>query len=529
MSGVGASFQSPQTMRNQQADRSVPRGFQLFLVAYVLLTGELIRGVQAVLFDLQGGGEGAFTIAVLLAIAIDVARIAPVFVYARHPFGILHPLILTTVLWPLLVAMPGQIEELFGFGGLLLGEPISPPVYDALGWMPGPQIWGAIAWTNLCELVALLSIFAGYAFANDRNAVVRAVARRRPRKEFDGKRLRALAIVLIAVSVGFLVALIALRGGLSLHMADMARGRFRSMAGLGPLIAAVDLGVIALLVWVAARPKDVKLPIFIALVIVAAAAQFISNGARSAAFAVVMMVGLMWALQSRRIPWRLALLLVPLFFLGFGALNIIRTSGTSGQGATQAIQNADASDVLARVQDEIDRRRSLQSGIAVISQGHELMGGPLWGSSYQAAVFAFVPRRIWQDKPRGPGSIYTQNFLGEVREGVAVPVNATAEAYWNFGLLGVILISALYGALIRLAHNLYVLRPDNPFVATAFVLFVTTFRPSTDDLVLFQQQAVLLLFMYLLALMFASRTKLQSGGPALTMRPAPMGRYRALT
>jgi len=528
MSWVGASNQSPQTMLDRHAGRSVPRGFQLFLVAYVLLTGELIRGVQAVLFDLQGGGEGVFTISVLLAIAIDLVRIAPVFVYARHPFGILHPLILTTVLWPLLVAMPGRIEEFFGLGGLLLGEPISPPVYDALGWLPGPQIWAAIAWSNLCELVALLSIYAGYAFANDRNALLRAITRRRQRREFDGKRLRALAILLIAASVGVLFVLVAVRGGLSLHMADMARGRFRSMAGLGPLIAAVDLGVIAVLVWVAARPKDIKLPIFLVLLIAAAAAQFISNGARSAAFAVFMMVGLTWALQNRRIPWRLALLLVPLFFMAFGVLNIIRTSGLGGQGATQAIQSADTSDVLSRVQDEIARRRSLQSGIAVISQGHELMGGPLWGSSYRAAVFAFVPRRIWEDKPRGPGSIFTQNFLGEVREGVAVPVNATAEAYWNFGILGVILISALYGALIRFAHNVYVVRHDNPFIVTAFVLFVTTFRPSTDDLVLFQQQAVLLLFMYVLALIFAARPRPQSGGPELPQR-APMSHRRALT
>jgi Ca2+/Na+ antiporter len=516
-------------MPDQHAGRSVPRAFQMFLVAYVLLTGELIRGIQAVLFDLQGGGEGAFTISVLLAIAIDVARIAPVFVYARHPFGILHPLVLTTVLWPLLVAMPGKIEEFFGLGGLLLGEPISPPVYDALGWLPGPQIWGAIAWSNLCELMALLSIYAGYAFANDRSAQVRAMTRRRERKEFDGKRLRMLAIVLVVASIGILVVLVAVRGGLSLHMADMARGRFRSMAGLGPLIAAVDLGLIAVLVWAAARPNDVKLPIFLVLMIGAAAAQFISNGARSAAFAVFMMVGLTWALQNRRIPWRLALLLIPLFFMAFGALNIIRTSGAGGQGATHAIQNADTSDVLSRVQEEIDRRRSLQSSVAVISQGHDLMGGPLWGSSYRAAVFAFVPRRIWQEKPRGPGSIYTQNFLGEVREGVAVPVGATAEAHWNFGILGVILISAMYGALIRYAHNLYVSRQDNPFIVTAFVLFVTTFRPSTDDLVLFQQQAVLLLFVYLLALIFAARTRRPSGSPELPMQSAPMSHRRALT
>ena len=497
-------------------------------MAYVLLTGELISGAQAALFGLQGGGDGAFTMAVLTAIAMDVARIGPLFVYARHPLGILHPLILTTVLWPLLVAMPGKIEELGGLGGLLLGEPVGPPLFAGLGWLPGPEIWRAVAWSNLCELVGLLSIYAGYALTGGRKTAVPA-RKAYGRKEFDGKRLRALAIILIGVSVAVLLFLISIRGGLALHLADMARGRFRSLGGLGPLIAAVDLGLIALVVWIAARPTDVKQPLFLGLMVIVTAAQFISNGARSAAFAAFIMVGLTWALRTRRIPWRLAVILIPFFFVAFGALNIIRTSGFAGQTASEAIQNTDTGQMLSRAQEEIELRRSLQSTVPVIWEGHDVMGGPLWGSSYAAAIFAFVPRWIWQEKPRGPGSLYAQNFLGEVREGTAVPVSPTAEEYWNFGIIGVILLSVLYGALIRRAHNFYVERQDNPFVVSAFVLFVTTFHPSTDDLVSFQQQATLLLLMLALALLFATRLRRPNDGlsrlsyAAPVTRPHPVG------
>jgi hypothetical protein len=506
----------------------VPRIFQAVLIAYVLLTGELIKGAQAALFGLQGGGDAAFTAAVLLAIALDIARIAPVFLYARHPLGILHPLILTTVLWPLLVAMPRTIDEFGGLGGLLLGEPMSPPFFTGLGWLPGPEIWRAVAWSNLCELVALLSIYAGYALAHDRDALAGAVPKRGVHREFDGKRLRALAIVLIGISVGVLLVLISLRGGFALHLADMARGRFRSLAGLGPLVSAVDLGLVALIVWIAARPSDVKQPLFIVLMFLVAAAQFISNGSRSGALTAFMTVGIAWALRTRRIPWRLALIMAPLIFLSLGALNIIRTSGLVGETASEAIQGADTGQVLSRVQDEIDVRQSLESTVPVIWEGHEVMNGPLWGSSYGAAVFAFVPRWIWPGKPRGPGSLYAQNFLGEVREGTAVPVNPTAEEYWNFGILGVILISVLYGALIRHAHNFYIRRQDNPFAVSAFVLFVATFHPSTDDLVLFQQQAILLLFVLGLALLFATRIRSAAGDPGLSRYGASLGRPHPL-
>jgi hypothetical protein len=497
----------PPTARQSRAPRSVPRIFQAILIAYVLLTGDLVLGARAALFGLEGGGGDAFTLAILLAIAIEIALIAPVIIYARHPLGILHPLVLTAVLWPLLVAMPRVIDELGGLGGLLLGVPVSPPFYTGLGWQPGPEIWRAVAWSNFCLLAGLLSVYLGYALIRDRRLPDPSHQSRHAHKEFDGKRLRALAIVLIAVSLATLIFLISLRGGLALHLADMARGRFRSLAGLGPLVAAVDLGMVALIVWVAARPGDAKQPLFLVLMIIVAAAEFISNGARSAAFEVFMLVGITWALRTRRIPWRLALILAPLFFLAFGALNIVRTAGFTGETASEAIQGADAAQVLGRVQDEIDLRQSLESTVPVIWEGHDLMGGPLWGRSYGAALFAFVPRQIWEQKPRGPGSLYAQNFLGEVREGLAVPVNPIAEEYWNFGILGVILLSVFYGALIRLAHNVYLSRQVNPFIVCTFVLFVTTFHLSTDDLVLFQQDLLMLAFVFLLALVFAARNR----------------------
>ena len=494
--------------------QSVPRIFQVGLIAYVLLTGELVRGLQAALFGLQGGGDAYFTLATLLAIVTDLVRLAPIILFARHPLGILHPLILTTILWPLLVAMPRTIEELGGLGGLLLGEQLSPPFYSGLGWLPGPVIWQAEAWSRLCELIALVSIYAGYAMVHDRNSAAPMAAAREPKREFNTERLRMLAIILIGISVAGLLVLIAMRGGLTQHLGDMARGRFRSMAGLGPLVALVDLGLVALVVWVAAKPEDVRKPVLPILMVGVAVAQFMSNGARSAAFAVFILAGLTWALRVKRIPWRLAAILLPLFFIAFGALNIVRTAGFMGQSASEAIQQSDTGDALTRAQEEIDLRRSLQSTVPVIWAGHEIMGGPLLGSSYGAAVFAFVPRKVWPDKPRGPGSLYAQSFLGEVREGLAVPVGATAEEHWNFGLLGVILISALYGALIRYAHNLFMAHQDNPFALGGFVVFVTSFRPSTDELVLFQQQMACLLLLFLLALVFAVQRR------PIRMRPA---------
>src|SRR5687768_2451050 len=93
-----------------KARDSVPRAFQVAIVAYVLLTGELTTAIQAALFGLVGGGGVAFTAAFILALAVDAARLAPLFVLARHPLGILHPLVVVMIVWPILREVPVVVD-----------------------------------------------------------------------------------------------------------------------------------------------------------------------------------------------------------------------------------------------------------------------------------------------------------------------------------------------------------------------------------------------------------------------------------
>jgi len=466
----------------------------MLIAGYVLLTGEFPRAIQAAMFGLTGGGETAFTLAFLLGFAVDIARLAPLFLLARHPLGILHPIVIAVLLWPLLVSIPSVVEQFGGLSGLFLGMPIHAPFFRGLGWQQGETVWLAVAKFNGLQLLALLCTYLGFTLSRRE---VDGTSLHRP--VFNKDHLRRLAIVLIALNFIGLMVFLEFRGGLNVHLADLGRGRFRSLTGLGPLVAIFDIGLVAMLLWIAARPDDVRSLPFLAGIAAVAAAQFLSNGSRSGALTVFMLAALAWALRKRRVPWRLAVVLAPVIFLSLGVLNIARTSSWGGQDATAAIAQADAGQVLAQVQEEIEIRRSLAGAVPVVEDGFRVMGGPLLGSTYVAAIFAMVPRTVWEAKPRGPGSIYAQNFLGELREGVAVPIGPVAESYWNFGVPGVILLFFLYGFLLRRAHNLFMSRPDNAFVTAFFVLFATGFRVSTDDLVLFQQQMILFLLIYLLA------------------------------
>ena len=129
-------------------------------------------------------------------------------------------------------------------------------------------------------------------------------------------------------------------------------------------------------------------------------------------------------------------------------------------------------------------------------------------------------------QPRGPGSIYAQTFLGEVREGMAIPVTPAAEAYWNFGIVGVILLQLLYGMLLGRVHRLYLTNDDNPFIVSFFLLFATTFQMATDNIVLFQQQLLMFGAIYLLARLTTrpGETQVQPAAAAIRAPMAPAGR-----
>jgi hypothetical protein len=127
-----------------------------------------------------------------------------------------------------------------------------------------------------------------------------------------------------------------------------------------------------------------------------------------------------------------------------------------------------------------------------VERGFHVANGPMLGKTYVAAIVAFVPRSIWNNKPRGPDSVYVQLFLHESANGRGIPVGQTEEMYWNFGLPGIIVLSAIYGWLLRLAYFAFWRRYPNPLATVFYVTIITTFHFATEDLVRVEQQLLLL-------------------------------------
>lgn len=484
--------------RNRQAPR-IPGVFQLLVGLYILLTSSLPSIVQGLAFGVDGAAGSEFAIAMVASFAHDLLILAPVLILANHPLGILHPLLLGVVVWQLLTGMPSVIQDFGGWAGILAGIPVSVPYFNGLPSHAATTVWLAIAKYNALEILALVSTYAGFWFLKGKSGP------RLPIPQVNSQAVRFVLIGLIAFSTFVLLALIYTRGGVGEHLASLGHGRFRALSSVGFVMFITDLGAIATYVWIAARPDDVKSPLFLSCFAVAMAAQFISNGSRSAALEVPMMVGLIWALRKQKVPWRTALLLAPLLFLSVGLLGAIRTSSWSGQTAGEVLSNAGFSDTFANAQKEIEQRRSQSAQVPIVERGFEVAGGPMLGRSYIAALVAFIPRNVWEDKPRGPDSLYAQMFLGVPKEGMAIPVSSTAEIFWNFGVFGIVILSLVYGGLLRAAYHAFWRRYPSPVPIVFYALFITTFEFSTRHLVDLEQHLVLLFACYLALAIFVPR------------------------
>lgn len=489
-------------VRSRQAEQQrIPATFLLLIALYIVLTGDFPTIIQAAAFGLEGGAWAEFSAAMATSIAYYLLLIAAMVMLARHPLGILHPLLLAVVVWPIINGAPTVIQDFGGWAGILGGVPVASPFFVGIPSHDSSLIWTAIAKYNGVRILSLLCVYLGF-WALGGNAKGRL-----PRVEWNSVAVRSVMLALVALSALVLAIFIYSRGGLNAHIASLGFGRFRALHNFGPVIVFTHLGEIALLVWVAVQPRQVKSPLFLALLCMVTFNQFIGNASRGGALAIPLTVGLIWALRTRRVPWRTAMILAPILFVSIGLMGAIRSSSWINKTAAETAASTGWADSFAQADEEIELRKSLSGGVPVVERGFEVTGGPLYGASYIGAVAGFIPRVVWKDKPRGSGSLYAQLFIHESEEGSALPIGQEAEMYWNFGIPGVILLSILLGASYRLFYNFMWRRYPDPFVVVLYVLFITRFQLSTTYIVYFEQSAGLLALCYLIvAFTFPRRT-----------------------
>ena len=109
--------------------------------------------------------------------------------------------------------------------------------------------------------------------------------------------------------------------------------------------------------------------------------------------------------------------------------------------------------------------------------------GYQWGDTMSYAMYAFIPRLLWPNKPSVSRGAWFTTYLGaaarEEEATTSTGISATGELYWNFGVLGVAVgmcgIGLFYGLLWRMAGA-------NPRQPLHMLLYVLVSIPGMLDM-----------------------------------------------
>lgn len=177
---------------------------------------------------------------------------------------------------------------------------------------------------------------------------------------------------------------------------------------------------------------------------------------RSDIIGVVLAILVVLWVANVRIPRStlLALVLIPMFVIGFATI-ARNTASETPESLTSTVLEGVVEPLVA-TQNYADLAKTAHIAAAVPDQLEHRNG-----STYLAWLVAPVPRALWPEKPIiGTGPLIGTQIYGNARSGV--PPGLFGEAVLNFGVLGLLIVSSLFGGIIAAADRWIYLRQNDP-------------------------------------------------------------------
>lgn len=289
--------------------------------------------------------------------------------------------------------------------------------------------------------------------------------------------LASKTVFTVAMATGIFAVYVQGRGGLISHMLSWASGRNEALAGAFYWQFLIQLGMLACLCWLTLDQRSTANPVFWGCTLASLTMIFLTGGSRSAVIYTMVMGLIAWLLREQKVDVVkiAAITLIGLFVLGtLGNLRNSTFSGTIDWGSLwgrSSASTAAETSTLNTGLTEISQRSSVYSGVFPILGLVPTQVDYLGGSSYLAALTLPVPRALWPQKPGLVAGMVGQTFFNTP---VGMPPGPIGEAYWNFGLPGVLMVFTLFGAFQKWLAETYIrCQPQTgaivPYVITLFL------------------------------------------------------------
>ena len=406
----------------------ITMGYRILIIGYVLLYNICMPGFMHILY---GSSIPLVQWSFLTSVIYEFFVFLPI-LYYRHNYGWLHPLIFPTV-YGLAKSLASRHDQLLA--PFLFTETSSRVIeHEALqGWSQASLAWAMLK-GQLIAMTALATYYLAFFFGPQL---------RIPHLRFlKPRNVAPKALAVVACSVVIFLVFMQWRGGLTTHLTSWGQGsRFEALEGFGIVIALIQCGMVASLIWFAFDRTASRNPLFLAAVLFSVPVNFFTGGSRSAVVYAGCMFLMIWIMRNRKIPQgKIAILGIATIVL-LGLLGQLRRSTFQGEVDWAVLTGFNLQESVGASQGEIEKRTTNEGYLPVIARVPDDVDF-LYGRSYVGSLLFFVPRALWPDKPRGAGAMNGSINFGS-RGGV--PTGAVGEAYWNFFIPGVVVIYFLYG------------------------------------------------------------------------------------
>jgi hypothetical protein len=419
----------------------------------------------------------------------EILLIMPL-VYYRREFGFLHPLILPLLLSIFQMVAQNPLSIFLPADFSVVSYVVDTHSRAATLRIDTQALAVARFWLDLSKVIGVLAYYLGYY----KLPIFKVPALQFQRPRNVGAICFAWTVACIAVGLAFIQLQ---SGGLASHLIAMRSGRAVMFEGQGQFLTIAEFSIVCVLVWFSYSSRLFTNPVWLACFAASSFTTLVISGSRSSLiFALVVFLLLWWRKRGR-------VLILPAAIMGVIAVLVIGVFGSIRQDFhstsvdTSVFKVENLSQNLDRASAEFQKRDSEEGDLAAfVGAKNEL----LLGRSYVAGAAFFVPRAIWPTKPRGAGAYNMWvNFANQPLDSFGqggifwgIPMSPTTEAYWNFHIVGVILVMGLFGAFHRWLSDFVCRYPTEPIPLLFAVWMTTHFFGDPNSFISAMRDALLL-------------------------------------
>lgn len=418
------------------------------------------------------GVQGRFSITptpasawVLLALTLNLSLLLVPVIFYQPSYGWFHPLV-------------------FGIFTALIEHLRKTSTYiNGLQWHIALPGWGSenltllVGYDLALSTAGLVAYYIGFFFSPTLGV---------PQVTFSQPRhVRRKTLLIIIFSVVVFALYMQTRGGIGVHILSWARGRRIELAGQFYWVFFTQFSLLACLIWLAIDRKAHLQVSFWGCAGASLVITFLTAGSRSSVIYAIILGMLVWQIRERKIATAKLLIAAVLSLIILSVLGNFRNSTYEGEVNWNTLTGASArssqnESVFGSATGELEERSGIGNGtfpiLALVPDEISF----LYGSSYLAVLTLPLPRGLWPEKPGLVGGLVGKTFFAGSTAGV--PPGPVGEAYWNFGIPGVLIVFFLFGAFHKWLAKVFRKYADEPAAVVPYVLTLYLFKPSGPGL-----------------------------------------------